>query len=236
MLPKEKSEVKKELWEYHWLIYGQPKVGKTTFLADFNDPLFICTEDRHKHLNIYKIPSEGAIKSWKEIKEALGKIKTAIHAGEFKWKTIVIDTIDNAYKFCASHVLEEAGHKHESDMEWGKGYALIKEEFFKVFSHLCSLGVAVVFISHSEDKSVKTRSMEINKTVPSLSATGKKVLMPLVDIIGYIGFDHEEINKRVLYLQGNESLEAGCATNVSMPAVLPLDFKLIEKEFKKGGK
>jgi hypothetical protein len=236
MLPTEKSEVKKELWQYHWMVYGAPKVGKSSFVAEFNDPLFICTEDRHKHLNIFKIPQEGAIKSWKEIKAALGDIKKSIDSGDFKWRTVVIDTIDNAYKFCAAHVLKEAGCKHESELEWGKGYALIKEEFFSVFSYLCSLGVAVVFVSHSEEKSMTSRSLKITKTVPSLPASGKKVLMPLVDIIGYVGFHHDEENKRMLYLEGTETLEAGCATSVKMPASLPLDYQTIEKEFKKGAK
>ena len=67
MLPEKKSEVKKEMWEYHWLVYGQPKVGKTTFVSEFNNPIFICTEDRHKHLSLFKVPQEGAIKSWVEI-------------------------------------------------------------------------------------------------------------------------------------------------------------------------
>ena len=236
MLPEKKSEVKKEMWEYHWLVYGQPKVGKTTFVSEFNNPIFICTEDRHKHLSLFKVPQEGAIKSWVEIIDVLIALKQSIQSGSFKHKTIVIDTVDNAYKFCVEYVLSKHNVAHESDMEWGKGYSFIRDEFFKVFSHLCSLGIAVVFIAHAEDKTVKTRALEITKTMPSLPNIGRKVLLPLVDIIGYIGFDHKDESKRMLYLQGNESLEAGCATNVTMPKVMPLDFKTIEKEFKKGVK
>tara|TARA_R100000963_G_C4635461_1_gene99696 strand:+ start:423 stop:1175 length:753 start_codon:yes stop_codon:yes gene_type:complete len=237
-LPSIKSEVKKELWQYNWIIYGQPKVGKTTFLADFNNPLFICTEDRHKHLSIFKVPEKGALKSWVEIKEALTVVRKSIEKGDFKFKTIVVDTIDNAYKFCTDYICAKHNIEHEGDLGFGKGYGFIRNEFFNVFSYLCSLGVAVVFISHAEDKTLNDKVVEYVKKMPTLPNTGKKVLGPLVDIIGYIGFnpEKEKRDQRLLYLQGSETLEAGCATGVVMPAVMPLDFKLIEAEWKKNNK
>ena len=40
------------------------------------------------------------------------------------FKTIIIDTIDNAYKFCTDYVLKKFKIEHESDLGFGKGYAI----------------------------------------------------------------------------------------------------------------
>ena len=77
--------------------------------------------------------------------------------------------------------------------------------------------------------------VEYHRIVPSLARQGRDVLNPLLDIVAYIGFnpDSQKQDERLLYLQGSETLEAGCATSQKMPATMPLDYKLIEKEFKK---
>lgn len=239
-LPSTKSPIVKELANYHWLIYGSPKIGKTTFASQFNNPLFICTEDRHKALSIYKLPERGAINSWQELKDIFNSIDLEIKNGTFKFKTIVIDTVDNAYKFCREYTNKKMGVEHESDIGFGKGWQAIKQEFFKVFSTLTSLGVAVIFISHAEEKPMNDKVMEYMKLTPSLETTGKKVIWPLVDIIACVKYstDKDKADERVLVLKGSETVEAGCSIpqNSSIPAVMPLDYNAIQKEFEKGVK
>lgn len=233
--PEKKSQIKRDLYEYNWLIYGQPKVGKTTFAAEFNDPLFICTENRHKHLNIYKMPAEGCYSDWSQLKDIFRKIIQDTKSGKFKWKTVVIDTIDNAYKFCREYTNKKLNISHESEAAWGKGYEEIKTEFFRVFSALTSLDIGIVFISHSKEKFLKDEVVELTKTTPSLDDKGQAVINPLVDIIGYIGFnpDKEKREQRLLYLQGTKTLDAGCATDVVMPAKIDLNYEAILKQFNK---
>lgn len=235
LLPTKKTEVKRDLWQYNWLLYGQPKIGKTTFAAEFNEPLFICTEDRHKHLSLYKLPATGgAIKTWQEFREITLEISKQVEAGTFKWKTVVIDTVDNLYKLCCAEFNKEHDIVHESDLEWGKGYKLLEAKFFSAINFITSLGVGVVFISHSEEKTIKTKTVEYSKTLPGLPKIAREMVSKIADIIGYIGFDKEE--NRIINLQGNRYLEAGCATDVQMPESMPLDYKLLQKEFNKGAK
>lgn len=40
-------------------------------------------------------------------------------------KTVVIDTIDNAYKFCTDYIVKKYKIEHELDLGYGKGYALV---------------------------------------------------------------------------------------------------------------
>lgn len=233
MLPQTKSKIKNKPWEYHWLIYGQPKIGKSTFVSQFNDPLFLATEDRLGGLNVYKMPAEGAIKTWAEFCLICNEIKDAITKNNFKWNTIVIDTVDNLIQLCSNHVCRKNGISHQSDLEYGKGYAFVTNEFFRVINHLSNLGKSIVFIAHSEEKTVKTRTSEITKITPSVGA-GKlgKNIIAMVDIVAYVGFDKEDIEKRVVYLRGNECLEAGDTTGKLDP-IMSFNYSEINKKFSK---
>jgi len=52
-------------------------------------------------------------------------------------KTIVLDTVDNAYKMCSDYVCKKFKIEHESDLGYGKGYALINNEFQRVIKQTC---------------------------------------------------------------------------------------------------
>ena len=230
--PEEKTKQKRELWQYSWLIYGPPKIGKSTFVSQFNDPLFIATEDRLRHINAYKIPETGSIKSWDEFLQICNEINKRVEAGSFKWKTVVIDTVDNLFSYCSDFVCKREGISDPSDMEWGKGFRAVKNEFFRVISKLNGYDFVLVFISHSADKEIKTRNLNITKTMPSLEKVGRSVVMPMVDIIGHVELDIEDSSKKLIRLQGDETIEAGSAADVEFPTHLPLDYKALENHFK----
>ena len=74
-----------------------------------------------------------------------------IAEGGHPFKTIIIDTIDNAYKFCTDYVLKKAGKEHESDLAYGKGYAIVNNEFQRVLTKLAFLPYGLFLISHAKE-------------------------------------------------------------------------------------
>lgn len=230
MLPTKKSAIKRNIWEYSWLLYGAAKIGKSTFASQFNDPLFIATEDRLKSLNVYKVPETGAISSWEEFLDICNEILDSINAGEFKWKTIIIDTVDILINQCTDYVGKKNDFVHPTDLGWGKAYFLINNEFFRVINKLMSLGLGVVFISHDKQKNVKSRTLEITKTTPKAPGQTGELLMNAVDIIAYIGFDKESPEKRCVYFRGSEVLDAGDSTERLLP-MMAFDYRSIEAQF-----
>ena len=95
-LPTQPSHRRTSLSEQTILVYAAPKTGKSEFASRFPDALFFECEPGLNHLEVFKIPTY----SWEDF---LGACKL-VAGGDHRFKTIVIDTIDNAFKFCAEHV------------------------------------------------------------------------------------------------------------------------------------
>lgn len=128
MLPTAKTQPKPNLAELTVLVYGQTKIGKTTFCAQGEDALFLATEPGLNSLSVYQTP----IQSWEDLLNVCAEITE----GKHPFKTVIIDTIDNAYKFCTDYIVKKYKIEHESDLGYGKGYALVNNEFQRVLTKL----------------------------------------------------------------------------------------------------
>lgn len=228
VLPTEKRQPKQELEDYKILIYGQPKIGKSTFCSRMKQPLFLATEPGLEALSVYEVP----VPDWVTFLKVCGEIAQ----GDHNFKTIVIDTVDNLWKACSEHIREKAGIQHESDLGYGKGFAMVKDEFFRALRKLSLLPYGLVMTSHVDLVEVKTRTSTINKAIPTIPKSGREIILGWVDIILYaesIMTDDGEV--RILRTQPSENWDAGDRTehafNRKLPPIIPLNFKKFEMAF-----
>lgn len=128
------------------VVYGPEGIGKTTFAADFPDPLFIDTEGS---TNVYDVARLPAPTSWvmmlDEIREVI-KNPTCC-------KTLVIDTIDWAEQLCVSHICAKNGKNGIEEFGYGNGYIFVKEEFgrfLNLLSDVIEVGINVVLTAHMQ--------------------------------------------------------------------------------------
>lgn len=216
ILPTAKSEPTLTAETAKVLLFGPPKIGKTTLAAEL-DPdhtIFLATEPGQGALSVFK----SEIASWGAFLQA-GR---ELHAGGHPYTTFVVDTVDQLHKFCTDHVLRQLGITHPSDADYGKGWAAVNDEFQLRIAALCSLGAGVWFISHAKDEQIKTRTGEITKAVPTIGGQARKFLTGFVDYIFYaepINTDQGE--HRVLRTTAGENFEAG--GRVTLPDPLPLE-------------
>lgn len=222
MLPTQKSKPKSDIRDLITLLYGQPKIGKSTFCAQAEDALFIETEPGLELLEVYKQP----VYSWKEFLETCSEIRE----GKHNFRTVVIDTIDNLYKFCREEVLTKNKLQHESDMQYGKGYDLVNQEFYKRLSALSLLPYGLMMISHAQEKEVKTRTGKAVKITPTLPNSARKTVMALADFILYAEVEEVVDSKnqiigyeRVIRTKATTAYEAGDRLG-RLPETLPLDY------------
>ncbi|MFD1423402.1 ATP-binding protein [Laceyella tengchongensis] len=227
-LTTQKKEPKKRLEDYSILLYGQPKIGKSTFCSEMDMPLFLATEPGLEALPVY----EEKIPDWPTFLKKCAEIQEGNHF----YKTIVIDTVDNLWKCCSEHVKERQGIQHESDLGYGKGWQMVKDEFFRAIRKLSLLPYGLVFISHVELVEVKTRVSTVTKAVPSIPKSGRDLVLAMVDIILYaesVVTDQGEV--RVIRTQPSENWEGGDRTehafNRKLPPVLPLNFDRFQAAF-----
>lgn len=222
-LPAKKTPTKQNLEEQVILIYGPPKIGKSTLASEFDSPLFLATEAGLNNLEVYQV----AVPAWEDF---LNYCKD-IAAGKHEFKTIVIDTVDNLFKACREYVQKKNGFAHEADLGFGKGYDLVKSEFSRTLVKLSLLPYGLVMISHADNVEIKTRTSTINKSVPTLPKSARTVILGMADIILYCEStvtDDGEV--RIIRTKPSENYEAGDRTG-RLPVVLPLKFKAFYNAF-----
>jgi len=223
LLPTEKRKPKQRLEDFSILLYGTWKIGKSTFCSQMDHPLFLATEPGLEALEVYEVK----IPDWKTFLQACAEISQGNHP----FKTIVIDTVDNLWKACSEYVRDQLDIMHESDLAYGKGYAMVRDEFFRVLRKLSLLPYGLVMTSHVEMMEVKTRTTTITKAVPTIPKSGREIILGWVDMILYahsVVTDEGEI--RVIRTKPSENWEAGDRTK-RLPATVPLDFQEFKKAF-----
>lgn len=228
MLPTIKTQPKQNLSDLTVLCYAASKFGKTSFCAQADNALFLATEPGLNALEAYQVP----ITCWEDLLAACSEIAEGNHP----FKTIIIDTVDNAYRMCAEHMCRKAKVEHESDLGYGKGYALINNEFQRVLTKLAFLPYGLYLISHAQEKEIETRTGKFAKTVPTLPDKARKIVLGLVDLILYgdievsQGADGKLAHRRVLRTKPSQHYEAGDRTG-RLPATIDFDYKRFVEAF-----
>ena len=231
MLPTQKTPPKPNLNDLTVLVYGPSKIGKSTWCSQADNALFLATEAGLNNLDVFQVP----IGSWDDLLAACKEIAEGKHA----FKTVIIDTVDNAYRMCAEHVCQKFKVEHESDLGYGKGYALINNEFYRVLNKLALLPCGLFLISHSQEREIETRTGKITRIVPTLPDKARKIVLGMVDIILFCdlepmtGADGKPTHRRVVRSKPNTNYEAGDRTG-RLPEVIDLDFAKFVAAFAQG--
>jgi AAA domain len=231
MLPTHKTPPKRNLHDLTVLAYGPHKFGKSSWCAQADDALFLATEPGLNHLEVYQQP----ISTWDELLVSAREIAEGKHA----FRTVIIDTVDNAYRICAEYICQKYKVEHESDLDYGKGYALVNAEFHRVLNKLALLPYGLFLVSHSQEKEIETRTGKYTKIVPTLPDKARKLVLGLVDIILFCdlepmtGPDGKPAYRRILRTKPSAVYEAGDRTG-RLPEVLDLDFAAFAAAFAQG--
>ena len=145
------------------VLYGEPGVGKSTFAVKAPKPFFICTDGNYEWLEDFGADPNAAkqISSWDEAKKCFA----ADYDG---YETIVVDLLEDLFKWCEYEYCKRNKFEHVADVGYGKGYDITRNEFFNEISKLLSRDKNIILIMHGFTTVVKDRrGVEHNKYVPS---------------------------------------------------------------------
>lgn len=202
VLPTVRSIPETRLSAYSILLYGQEKIGKTSFTAQFPKPLHLMFEPGGKSLALFK----EDIKDWAHFRKVLLAIEK-----DKTFENVVFDTADVAYTMAERWVCEDNGVKDLEDMEFGKGWRKIRLEFHQCINRLLKTGKGVIFTSHVSEKQFKRRGGDsTDRIVPSMSNQARGILEPIVDIWCY--YRYTATGGREFVIRGNEEISAGTRT------------------------
>jgi len=196
------------------------KSGKTTAACSFPDAVLLAFEKGYNAIgNAYPFD----INKWSDFKMALRDLEDA--RAKERFKTVIIDTVSICWELCEKFVCQQNGVQKISDIPWGAGYTACKKEFETSIRRITQLGYGVVLIAHSASRVEKTADgSDIEIISPDLPKRASEVCNGIVDIIGYIG--NEWVNgerKRWLYTRETPTLFAGSRFKY-MPDKIPFGY------------
>ena len=217
----EKNVISRDLKGKYVLLYGKPKSGKTTAACSFPDAILLAFE---KGYNAIGNAFPFDINKWSDYKMALRDL--ADQRTKDRFKTVIIDTVSICWDMCEKFVCQQNGVQKISDIPWGAGYTACKKEFENSLRQITQLGYGVVLIAHSASRVEKTADgSDIEIISPDLPKRASEVCNGIVDIIGYIG--NEWVNgerKRWLYTRETPTLFAGSRFKY-MPDKIPFSYE-----------
>ena len=202
------------------LMYGPPKIGKTTMLSSLDKCLIIDTESGSNMI-------EGHILNANNRKELIEILKQAREGHEFKY--IAIDTIDKVVQWAEEAVCQENNVQALADLPFGKGWGLARDKVMNTIHAFKDVCDHLIIVGHR--KTAKA-VVEGQATVEpeSLDITGrlKNMIMSDSDAIGYVFRDEDE--KLMISFKSDDALEAGSRSPHLRGKILPFDWKNIYKK------
>lgn len=139
------------------VVYGGPGVGKTSFAASADKPIFLCTEDGLGQLTVDHFP---LITTFEELIDHIDALVSEDH----DYKTVVLDSLDWLESIIWGKVAEDQGKKSIEDIGFAKGYIFALNYWREVLNGLNYLrlnkGMTPVLIAHSQVKTFQSPTTE----------------------------------------------------------------------------
>lgn len=145
------------------LLYGEPGVGKSVFALKAPKPFFVCTDGNYEWLDEFGADPNAHknVSSWADMKDVL--------ESDFDgYETVVVDLLEDAFKWCEQEYCVRNKIEHVSDVGYGKAYDATRNEFFIAISKLLSMDKHVILICHGITFTTKDRrGVEHTRYAPS---------------------------------------------------------------------
>lgn len=214
LLQIQPTKVSRDLSGYITYIYGPGGAGKTTFGVQAPGALLLAFERGYNAL-----PGVMAqdITTWGQMKEVMRELKKPDVKALFK--TIIVDTVDIASVLCEKYICSQLGIENIGDGGWAtNGWAKVKREWEQTFRAITMEGYAVIFISHSKDKTFKPKNgNEYNQIVPSCSTAYNEIIKNMADIMGYI--EVEGAQRKLILRSADGSVDCKCRFKHIAPVI-----------------
>lgn len=216
LLDLQPTTISRDLRDKYILLYGPAKCGKTSFQAQIPNNLIFCFE---KGVNFLPGVFAVDVPKWVEFKALLKQLeKDEIKQ---KFNTVTIDTVSLAYDLCTQYICSQNNVKTVGELAYGRGYALVKDEFTNALRQISMLGYGIVLITHAKVKNVKIDDdTTVEIASPNIPDRAQDVVNALVDIIGYIDVSYEDgTATRTLITRGTPNIVAGSRLKYLAPRI-----------------
>ena len=223
------------------LLYGQEGVGKSTFAAKAQKPIFIPTEDGLNEIDCEKFPVS---KTYKEFKEKLFAIRDEAH----DYQTLAIDSISAAERMLFRYICERYGVTNILDAAggYGKGYKEYSEEWLNIFDVLADIrntrNMSVILIGHCDIVRVfSPRIGQYDQFQPRLYKKAMDILVESTDGVFFAtrkvrkkeedaGFKKKDVRTEAIGRDGGERIIITDGGGIDGPQIAKRRFENLPQE------
>jgi len=211
------------------VIYGAPKIGKTSALAELENCLIIDLEDGSDLLDALKVKAHNLAD--------LSKVGKAIHAAGKPYKYIAIDTISKLEEWCEGEAKQiymqtPMGKTFETknpgasvlSLPNGGGYLYLRMAYKRWLERLNTLADHIILVGHLKDKMLEKKGKEVS--VKDLDLTGKikNITCADADAVGYI---YREDDVTMISFDSMDDIAAGSRCAHLKGKTMPLNWSEI---------
>lgn len=191
-LPTTKSSAVRKNPRY-LLIYGPPKVGKSTILSQLEGNLILDLEEGTDYLEALKLKIKN-IAEYQQVCEQICSQQPR------PYKYVSIDTIDKLEEWAeelatinykSSNVGKNYTGKSVLNLPNGAGYLWLRNAFQDLVQQAYPLASNVIFVGHVRDKLLEAQGREVSTKDLDLTGKIRTIMCSIVDAIGYIARDKE---------------------------------------------
>lgn len=228
------------------VLYGQEKVGKSSFAANAPSPIFIDTEKGTHYIDCFRLEPDNYAD--------FGNCIESIVNQEHDFKTLIIDSVDWLENMIFEKVAEEEKVDHIEKIGYGRGYKIATKKWRQLLLNLDyiwdSMGMNIILIGHTKVKTFKNPAGDdydryavklredaealINEWAECIMFADKVVMTEKVNEA--FGKSENKAKqspeKRVLYTGGNPSIV--CGNRYNLPRTIPLDWDAFYKAYQEG--
>jgi len=220
------------------MVYGTHGIGKSTFGAMAERPVFIQTEDGLADIDAERFPLAT---DFGQVMDAL----SALYAEEHAYETVVIDSLDWLERLIHAKVCRDRGIESIEDVPYAKGYVFALEPWREVLGGLDALrtdrGMRVILIAHAAvEKFANPETETYDRYAPRLNKHASALVQEWCDEVLFAtyrvvtkstdeGFNRKRVQgvgtgERVL--RTTERPAHVAKNRLSLPDELPLDYRV----------
>jgi CRISPR/Cas system CMR-associated protein Cmr5 small subunit len=205
-------------------IYGKPKVGKTSAVAQLPKHLIIDTEVKGKsdgQLLGGTSYCEGAtsivVESLNGLKACLSYLQSNPESHDF----VVLDTIDHIEAWVTDAVCRTHNVKHIGDIPHGKGWSLMRSQVIAIVEQFARASKHIIIVGHQKDGHDE-EGVEVQKI--NLTGKLKTHLCSIMDGVGRITREEDTL---MIDFRTGMNTDAGCRVPTLAGQLIELKWDIV---------
>jgi len=225
------------------MVYGPHGVGKSSFAAAAEAPIFLPIEDGVGEIDCHSFP---LVTSYDECLEAISEL----YGEEHPYRTVVVDSLDWLERMIWSDVCRKRGLGSIEDAGFGKGYVFALDQWREFLEGLDALrnerGLAIVLIAHAKiERYDNPETDSYDRFAPRLHKLASDLIQEWCDEVLFAGYRvHTKETDEGFGRKGAKGLGTGervlrtsqrpahvAKNRLDLPSELPLDWNAYAERF-----